>query len=338
MEGDQMPMFSPNTWSVPLPRSRCDFALLGKIYQNGQILFEQNKSSEWIRGIRQGLYNMSTASSQFVSASIASDDPSMVRVYEAKYFHCFNPRWATYDLSSGHVVDNNEESLRLEDNIICQHYVTRDDVEMKLKELNWHHSYLIAWRDITNATNERTAIFALLPRAGLGNNAGLLIPREDLHPSDILVLLANLNSLVFDYATRQKVGGTHLNGFILEQLPVLERGKIDRDDIDFLSERAGRLSFNSADLEDAALEFGLRPQATLASERCVLKAEIDAYIARLYGLTHDELRYILDPSDVMGPDYPSETFRVLKNSEIRQFGEYRTQRLVLEAWDRLFGP
>jgi len=39
----------------------------------------------------------------------------------------------------------------------------------------------------------------------------------------------------------------------------------------------------------------------------------------------------------MGPDYPSETFRVLKNNEICQFGEYRTQRLVLEAWDRLFG-
>jgi hypothetical protein len=37
----------------------------------------------------------------------------------------------------------------------------------------------------------------------------------------------------------------------------------------------------------------------------------------------------------MGEDYPSETFRVLKNSEMREFGEYRTRRLVLEAWDRL---
>ena len=69
----------------------------------------------------------------------------------------------------------------------------------------------------------------------------------------------------------------------------------------------------------------------------LLFAELDAYYAHLYGLTRDELRYILDPADVMGPDYPSETFRVLKNNEIRQFGEYRTQRLVLEAWDRLFG-
>jgi len=33
----------------------------------------------------------------------------------------------------------------------------------------------------------------------------------------------------------------------------------------------------------------------------------------------------------------SETFRVHKNNDLRQFGEYRTQRLVIEAWDRLVG-
>ena len=36
-----------------------------------------------------------------------------------------------------------------------------------------------------------------------------------------------------------------------------------------------------------------------------------------------------------GPDYPSETFRVLKEKEIRKYGEYRTRRLVLDAWDRM---
>lgn len=56
---------------------------------------------------------------------------------------------------------------------------------------------------------------------------------------------------------------------------------------------------------------------------------------RAYGLTRDELRYILDPKDVMGEDYPSETFRVLKEKEIKAHGEYRTQRLVLAAWDRM---
>jgi hypothetical protein len=42
--------------------------------------------------------------------------------------------------------------------------------------------------------------------------------------------------------------------------------------------------------------------------------------------------YVLDPAAVEGPDYPSETFRVLQKNELRDFGEYRTQRLILEAW------
>ncbi|HCD82288.1 MAG TPA: restriction endonuclease, partial [Agrobacterium sp.] len=69
--------------------------------------------------------------------------------------------------------------------------------------------------------------------------------------------------------------------------------------------------------------------------RALLRADLDAFYARAYKLTRDELRYILDPADVKGPDYPSETFRVLKEKEIRQHGEYRTRRLVLEAWDRM---
>ena len=66
-----------------------------------------------------------------------------------------------------------------------------------------------------------------------------------------------------------------------------------------------------------------------------LRAKLDAFYARAYGFSRDDLRYILDPADVMGADYPSETFRVLKEKEIRQHGEYRTRRLVLAAWDQM---
>ncbi|HMP43088.1 MAG TPA: hypothetical protein PKA05_22125, partial [Roseiflexaceae bacterium] len=67
--------------------------------------------------------------------------------------------------------------------------------------------------------------------------------------------------------------------------------------------------------------------------RAHIRAELDARIAKLYGLSRDELRYILDPADVYGPDFPGETFRVLKEKETRLYGEYRTRRLVLAAWD-----
>lgn len=69
--------------------------------------------------------------------------------------------------------------------------------------------------------------------------------------------------------------------------------------------------------------------------RARLKADLDAYFALLYGLEKDELRYILDPQDVYGKDFPGETFRVLKEKDIRKYGEYRTRRLVLEVYDRL---
>ncbi|MEB2774602.1 hypothetical protein SYJ56_04750 [Algoriphagus sp. D3-2-R+10] len=69
--------------------------------------------------------------------------------------------------------------------------------------------------------------------------------------------------------------------------------------------------------------------------RANLKAELDAYFALLYGLERDELRYILDPQDVYGDEFPGETFRVLKEKDIRKYGEYRTRRLVLEAYDSL---
>ena len=72
--------------------------------------------------------------------------------------------------------------------------------------------------------------------------------------------------------------------------------------------------------------------------RTLLRAKLDAYYVNLYELTCDELRYILEPTDVYVQIFlvKHETFRVLKNNEIRQFGESRTQRLVLEALDKMF--
>lgn len=83
------------------------------------------------------------------------------------------------------------------------------------------------------------------------------------------------------------------------------------------------------------LGYGGPPFAWDEARRAHLRAELDAFFARAYGLTRDELRYILDPAEVKGPGYPSETFRVLKEKEIRLYGEYRTARLTLAAWDAL---
>ncbi len=83
------------------------------------------------------------------------------------------------------------------------------------------------------------------------------------------------------------------------------------------------------------LGFDGPPIAWDEERRAHLRADLDAWYALAYGLSRDELHYVLDPKEVMGADYPSETFRVLQKNEIAKYGEYRTARLVMAAYDRL---
>jgi hypothetical protein len=197
--------------------------------------------------------------------------------------------------------------------------------------------WLMGWRGITNATNERSVIGSVMPLSGVGNSCHLLISEVRNQPTKIAAFVANISALVFDFVARQKIGGTNFNFFIPKQLPVLPPDQYTEVDLAFIVPRVLELTFTAHDLSDWAQDLGFNgsPFAFDPDRRAVLRAELDAYYARLYGLTRDELRYILDPADVMGADYPSETFRVLKNGEIRDFGEYRTERLVLEAWDAM---
>ncbi len=181
-------------------------------------------------------------------------------------------------------------------------------------------------------------ILSVLPRAGVGHK----IPLVFIYPSELKAascFVGCLSALVFDFVARQKVGGTSMSLFTIKQLPCLAPTSYDSTAISFIHPRVLELTYTSHDLQPWAQDLGYDgpPFRFDPERRALLRAELDAFYAHLYGLTRDELRYILDPADLMGPDYPSETFRVLKNNEIRQFGEYRTQRLVLDAWDRLFG-
>ncbi|MBU9516596.1 N-6 DNA methylase [Burkholderia multivorans] len=202
--------------------------------------------------------------------------------------------------------------------------------------------WLIGWRDICRSTDERTVIASVLPRAA--TDFTLRVNLGQTSATRAACLLGALNSLCLDFVARQKVGGTHLADFILKQLPVLPPDCYTPAALDFVVPRVLELTYTAHDLKswaDDLAEYDQRsniergqPFAWNPERRAQLRAELDAYYARLYGLTRDELRYILDPAGVIGIDYPSETFRVLRNNEIREFGEYRTQRLVLEAWDR----
>jgi hypothetical protein len=193
----------------------------------------------------------------------------------------------------------------------------------------------MGWRDITNATNERTIIAAVYPAVAIGNTLHNMF--VGVSPIRATAFIACLSALVVDYVARQKLGGTHLTLEILKQLPILPPSHYGDAELAFIAKRVLELCYTSCSMKSFAEDLGHRgpPFPWNQDRRDLLRAELDAWYARAYGLTRDELRYILDPADVMGEDYPSETFRVLKNNEMKKFGEFRTRRLVLEAWDRL---
>ncbi|MEZ5492863.1 MAG: N-6 DNA methylase [Gammaproteobacteria bacterium] len=197
--------------------------------------------------------------------------------------------------------------------------------------------YLLGWRDICRSTDERTVIAGIVPLSAVGNSFPLAHLGLEIDARKIAAFVGSLVSLTFDFVARHKVGGTHLNFFIIRQLPVLSPDQYKEGHLDFISPRVVELTFTAKDLKVFSEENGVScdPFAFNPLRRHQLKCELDAYYAKLYGLSRNELRYILDPSDIMGVDYPSETFRGLKNKELKEFGEYRTQRLVLEAWDKL---
>lgn len=65
------------------------------------------------------------------------------------------------------------------------------------------------------------------------------------------------------------------------------------------------------------------PDRRDTGDRAQLRAEIDAYVAHLYGLSRDDFAYILD------------TFPVLKSKEKKAFGEFMSKRKCLEEFDRI---
>jgi hypothetical protein len=65
------------------------------------------------------------------------------------------------------------------------------------------------------------------------------------------------------------------------------------------------------------------PDRRDTGNRAQLRAEIDAYVAHLYGLTREDFSYILD------------TFPVLRRKEEQAFGEFMSKRKCLEEFDRI---
>lgn len=166
------------------------------------------------------------------------------------------------------------------------------DVGQKLD----YQDYRLGFRDIAASTNERTLVSSIIPpRLFFGNTLpALTSPRDH---AQLLFIQALFGSFTIDWLLRKKVT-THCNFFYMEQLPL---PRLTATDPDFrpLVERAARLVGTTAEFNDLLKEvFGPRATHRTHGEhtpkgRAKLRAEIDAQVAHLYGLTELEFTHIL---------------------------------------------
>jgi hypothetical protein len=271
--------------------------------------------------------------------SLGSSVDRYIPLYEAKLTWAYDHRASSYHLrgeSRGHrVLPSTPLEEHQNPNFEPEpfYWVPLSEVDARLRERDWSSAYLLGWRDITTAIAERTMVPCVIPRVGCGDTFLLAFPAPQ-HKERLCALYANWASLPFDYMTRQKIAYVHLKYNIVKQLATFPPSFYTSSDLAFIVPRVLELTYTSHSMTSFARDLGYNgpPFPWDEDRRAQMRAELDAWYARAYGLTRDELRYILDPADVKGSDYPSETFRLLKADEIRR-GEYRTARLLLHAWD-----
>ena len=190
--------------------------------------------------------------------------------------------------------------------------------------------WTISYRRIARSTDVRTMISCMAPPAGFGDSVFLLIPDAGLSASDASSVVANLNSFAFDFVTRQKIHGTNLSWYLLEQLPVIAPEDYDRRFGDttareLVRDHVLRLTYTAHDMAPFAKDLGYDgpPFIWDEEERRHLRARLDALYFILYGLSRDDAAYVLD------------TFPIVRREDEAAFGKYRTRDLVLAYMNAL---
>ncbi|MBL8895628.1 MAG: restriction endonuclease, partial [Rhizobiales bacterium] len=220
-----------------------------------------------------------------------------VPLYEAKMIHHFDHRWATYE-GDGSGDDDARypspvEKKNAEFEISPRYWAPEQEVSERLISKQWGRGWLMGHRGITSATNERTLVAAVFPRCAVGNSLPAWVLRPDIAITLAGALSANATALVLDFVVRQKVGGANFNFFYIEQFPILPPSSYLPNDLAFIVPRVLELTYISHSMAPFARDLGYDgpPLAWDENRRAQLRAELDAWYARAYGLTRDELRY-----------------------------------------------
>jgi hypothetical protein len=356
-------LVNPNTGTLPTFANPTDARITLGVYGRQPVLIRDGavKGNPWQLRFatffhltnHSGLFNtaseLSAAGARFNGWSWESAAERWLPLYEAKLINYFDHRFSTYaDLPPGfegsslpRLSDQSHDDPTVEP--LSRAWITEDEVE-RIIGARWARGWLLGWRDITYTTNERSFMPCVLPRSAVGNSVLIGLPEK---PSHAPLLQAVWSSLPFDYVSRQKLSGTHMNQFIVKQLACPPPSTFDglapwQSEVNlaaWVRPRVLELTYTSyriapyardivttmagLPLDDSAAPDAGPPFRWLPERRELIRAELDAAMFHIYGLSRGETEHVLD------------SFPVVRKYEERDHGEFRTKRLVLDRYDAM---
>ena len=340
-------LVNPNTGALPAFRGSRDAALVTAIYRRVPALWDETRAdgNPWKMrletafpraadtGLLRAEQELRGDGWEPAGSTFTRDGQRMLPFYEPSMIDPFDheaakPRYWIAERGPVAVQRNGET-------------VQRPGIADRLAELGWNWAWLCAWRAPARdrPVLDRRAVAVFLPRAGTASSLHLMLPH--VVPPFAAALIAAQSSLVFDYVARQKIDGPAVRAAHWKQLPVPTPDMLEPH-LPFIVPRVLELVYTSPDMSPLARDLddrGADPFAWDPGRRVSLRAELDAFFFRVYGIEdRDDVEYIVDTLQA-GADGPERGEG--QGDDSREPGKSqddagrRVKKLILAAYDRM---
>ncbi len=373
---DDIALLNPNTRTCPIFTSNRVGELTKSIYRRLPVMSNESSDTAGWNVSFTRMYDMSTDSSKFhtkadLQSATAEVLPNQYAIgaelffplYEGKMIWQDDHRFGTYksqteaQARAGKLPELSHSDKSDPLTLPAPRYWISEAEFKSCPEKISRAPYFFGYREVTNAILLRTVVFAVIPPVPVGHKVPIL--HIDAEPKLAASFYSGLNSFVFDFVARQKVGGVSMSYFVMRQLPVvpkrryLQKADWCRRTLDeaFLPSVV-ELTFTSWDLSVFAGEcdYDGPPIRWDEDRRFQIRCELDAAYFHLYlgsarawgtskgednrdGVNDTLLEMFPTPRDAVS--YIMDTFPIVRRKDETKFAEYRTKRVILEIYDQM---
>ena len=344
LKKEDFSLLNPNTKTCPIFRTAKDAEFTKKIYRKVPVFRDESVDENPWNVRFFSMFHMTNDSHLFKDRESLENDGFLLEgnifsknnlrylpLYEGKMLQLFDHRAASVILNTNNILrqalpESTKENEHKDPNFVPmpRYWVSEEVVLKTIPEDYYSDGWIFGFKNVTSPTNERTFIGGAFPLSAVGNSMPLILFEKSVKSELRALLIANMSCRIFDYISRQKIGGVNLNFFIVSQLPVIPLKAYPQKVAEIIKEAMLELVYTSRDMAPFAVSMGYnnKPFIWSIERRYEQIAKLEAIFAILYRLTREEFEYVFD------------SFLSSKRQEMEQFNEYRSKTLALRYFDK----